>query len=934
MTIEQLLCPAVIRWEAEFRKKLNESNITMSDDEIADEFDKWLVENEELINKSVEDNIEHINETIERNRLKFSRLNEAFWDEDFLSDDDIKKDEDEPITGDIEDETGEDGGEKTNPDEPEEKRTITGAVKLTDNKVSKYNIFGFINDFYDMVEEEHTNEMTHKGILRRLDVSSITNMAALFAFTDLPNIDLSSWDTGRVKTMEGMFYKSTFNNDTICSWDVSSCADFKNMFLFSSFSQSLKKWTPKWIEKKFRNPDGTLETKTVRADLPIIGGTEDETKTMNKKYRRDLFKTMSEEDEEGVTENKNITDMDNKLNHIVDFDTFVNEGKVKDFINKGVEKIKGFFKSVILKFDKFITFFAENGEMYPVMSPYTSLNVIASDAIPGVYGFCGVENEFLEGVEKHADIVESPEYYGIIDKDSIEYKNYETFKGMINEHYEKYGNTGCLKMINEENFKRVGFSAEAGGLRDIPDINSKQLGTIIEDAIKNVPAYQEGEEEGGGSILIWGAPGIGKSSIPKSIVKEWNSKQDEFHQKALMVVECGDLTVDGFTLPIPVDKKVEDYLNDRPKVKELIQSSGVSTDTIEKIKGNMHKVSTEAPKTWLPCYHISASQEENDILNNIANGHVDKSMKQGRLIVTETTEGGILLFDEFFRADEMIFKILMQLLLTRTYNDEFLLGDKWAIICCSNRPQDDAEVERGYGSTGAVVGTRFLGGQYNFIPSFDDWKKWAVTKGHFDDVTLEFLMFEKNEEGEYTNWHTIRPEEYEKGKSGWPTPRTWSALIHELNLYKKNHGYAEISEIPADEIRLKADAIIGAEMSKKYVRFLQEHAKTSINVQRILEDPDYVIPSDAKCAEVCKRIENYIKVVYSPDNVPSVDILMNVFNNLNKTFSGSKDNFVKIMHINIIKFLDVMKNKETLKALKEYLDATAERYKYDKSDFA
>ena len=50
--------------------------------------------------------------------------------------------------------------------------------------------------------------------------------------------------------------------------------------------------------------------------------------------------------------------------------------------------------------------------------------------------------------------------------------------------------------------------------------------------------------------------------------------------------------------------------------------------------------------------------------------------------------------DEFFRADESIFKILMQLLLTRTYNDEFMLGNKWEIVCCSNSPNDDAEVER------------------------------------------------------------------------------------------------------------------------------------------------------------------------------------------------------------------------------------------------
>ena len=754
----------------------------------------------------------------------------------------------------------------------------------------------------------------------------------MFAFTDLPNIDLSAWDTGRVKTMEGMFYKSTFNNDSICNWDVSSCADFKNMFLFGSFSQSLKKWTPKWVEKKFRNPDGTLETKTVRADLPVIGGTEDETRTMNKSYRRSLFKSMAEEDDEKVAENKDTTNVNNNLNHIVDYDTFVNEGRVKDFINKGIEKVKSFFKGIVLKLGDIIAFYTKDGKYYPAISAYTSLNVAASGAIPGVSAFSMVDNEYLnDNVKKEASIVESPEYYGIIKKDSLEYRNYETFKGMINEHYAKYGNTGCLTMLNEETFKRVGFSAEQGGLRDIPDIDSKQLGSILEDAIKNVPAYKG--DKAGGSILIWGAPGIGKSSIPKTIIKTWNKNKDAFNKKALMVVECGDLTVDGFTLPIPVEKSVSEYLEDRPLVNDIIKKSGAAIDDIEKIKRNMHKVSTEAPKTWLPCFRVSTNQDEVNILNDIANGHVEKKNEDGLLKVTETTEGGILLMDEFFRADEMIFKILMQLLLTRTYNDEFMLGNKWAIICCSNRPADDEEVERGYSSTGAVVGTRFLGGQYNFIPSFDDWKKWAVSEGGFDDITLEFLMFEKNADGEYTNWHTIRPEEYTKGKSGWPTPRTWSALINELNLYKENHGYVEVTDIPEDEIRLKADAIIGAEMAKKYVQFLSSHAKTSVNVENILKDPSYKIPNDTKCSEVCKRIENYVKVVYSPDNVPSVDELMNMFNNLDATYSSTKDNFVKILHINIIKFLDVMNNKETRKVLRPYLDATDARFHFEKADF-
>lgn len=930
MTIEQLLCPAVMMWEYNFRQKLNESHIEMSDDEIADEFDKWLAENEDLINKSVEDNIEHINETIERNQKKVLALNEGLFDDDAFSEDADEKiisdedeeTEDEPLTGEVE-------GEETDPNEPEEVRSLTGVVKLTDNKASKYNVFGVINDFYDEVEEMHTNNMSHKGILRKLDVSSITNMTALFAFADLPNIDLSAWDTGRVRKMEGMFYKSSFNNESICEWNVSSCDDFRNMFLFCPFNKSLKKWTPKFIEKNFRNPDGTMETKTVRAPLPIIGGTEDETRTVNKKFRRGLFKVMRDEE---VEENKNTKDMEkNKLNHMLDYDTFVNEGKVKDFINKGIERMKGFFKSMVLKFGKIVAFFKEDGKMYPAVSAYTSLNTVASGEVPGVTAFCAVKNDYIEdNVKSTANIVESPEYYGIIDKDSIEYRNYQTFKGMINEHYEKYGNTGCLTMINEENYKRVGFSAESGGLRDIPDINSKQLSSLLEDAIKNVPAYKG--DNAGGSILIWGAPGIGKSTIPKSIIRAWNKNQDAFHQKALMVVECGDLTVDGFTLPIPVDKSVADYLEDKPKVSDIIKKSGVSIDNIEKIKRNMHKVSTEAPKTWLPCFHVSTNQDEVNIMNDIANGHVEKKNKDGLLIVNETTEGGILLMDEFFRADEMIFKILMQLLLTRTYNDEFMLGNKWAIVCCSNRPADDQEVQRGYDSTGAVVGTRFLGGQYNFIPSFDEWKKWAVSQGGFDDTTLEFLMFDKDEQGEYTNWHTIRPEEYEKGKSGWPTPRTWSALMNELNLYKENHGYEEIADIPSDEIRLKADAIIGAEMAKRYVSFLNTHSKTSVNVKKILENPDYEIPKDAKCSEVCRRVENHIKVAYSPDNIPSVETMMNVFNTINRAYTESKDNIVKVMHVNIIKFLEVMNNKSTRIALKDYLQAVDKRFKLEEAD--
>ena len=922
MTIEQLLCPAVIRWEAEFRKHLNESNISMSEDEIDAEFDKWLVENEELINKSVKDNINHINETIERNKQKFSKkLNEKF---DFDFDDDDFANEDGDDTKNSEEPVIEEPEEKIDSEEPEEVRSITGAIKLVDKKDSKYNIFGVINDLYDMIEEEHTNEMSHRSILRKLDVSGITNMAALFAFTNLPNIDLSAWNTGMVRTMEGMFYKSTFNNDTICEWDVSSCKDFKNMFLFCPFNQSLKKWTPAFVEKTFTNPDGTREKRSVRQDLPVIGGTEDETRNVAKKFRRSMFQTMRDEDE--VVESKKYT-------HVIDYDTFINEGKFKDFIHKGVEKVKSFFKTVTLKIDDIIAFFTESGDIYPAVSAYTSLNTVASGAIPGVKAYCDIDNPYLNNVEKEASIVPEPGYYGIIDKDSVEYRNYETFKGMINEHYAKYGNTGAFQMVNEEEFKRVGFSAAEGGVA-ARDIDSDDLREILEDLVENVPAYKG--DKHGGAVFIWGAPGIGKSTIPKAIVKAWNKeKGDALHKKALMVVQCGDLTIDGFSLPIPMEKSIEDYLNERPILKDKVAAQGIALDTLEKIKKNMHKVSVEAPKTWLPAFKMNATQEEIDVLNDIANGYLEIKNKDGKIVKTETTEGGILLFDEFFRANEEVFKIMMQIILNREYSG-YMLGNKWGILCCSNRPEDDEEVRSGFEKTGAVVGTRMLAGAYNFIPSFDEWKKWAVSEGGFDEITLEFLKFDTDSgNGEYTNWHTIRPDEYiQKGKTAWPTPRTWSALMNELNLYKENHGYANIVDIPENKLRRMADGIIGEDMAVRYVAFLKSHASSiAVDTKAVLEDPDYVIPSSSKCADVVRQIENYVTIRYDDTDLPDVSLLMNMFNKLNSTYAGSKDNFVKLMHLNIIKHFKVMTNRKNKLALREYLEATDDRYNFDKADF-
>jgi hypothetical protein len=124
-------------------------------------------------------------------------------------------------------------------------------------------------------------------------------------------------------------------------------------------------------------------------------------------------------------------------------------------------------------------------------------------------------------------------------------------------------------------------------------------------------------------------------------------------------------------------------------------------------------------------------------------------------------------------------------------------------------------------------------------------------------------------------------------------------------------------------------------MAVRYVAFLQSHASSiAVDPKAVLEDPDYVIPSTSKCADVVRQIENYVTIKYDDTDLPDVSLLMNLFNKLNDTYSGSKDNFVKLMHLNIIKHFKVMSNKDNRLALREYLEATNDRYNFDKADFA
>ena len=922
MTIEQLKCPAVREW--------TKANRHIPKEQKLNEFHKWFAKNIDLINESVKNNIDKINESFELGEQRAQMIKESVDDDDdFDWGDDGDDTVEQPVndTNDTNDTQVDKKSSNSKFDEHSEEVTISGKLILTDSKKNKKtNIFSCINSFIKEMEEDGTIEDENSHIWGSLDVSNVTNMTALFAFANITNADLSSWNTGEVKLMEGMFYKSSFNNDSICNWDVRSCENFIRMFTLCDFNQTLK-WTYKEIETPALDNFGKTikingKPKMIKTTVtpPLIGANANEEEEFIHKFWKDELDKLKNKANAEITETK----MFKNMKYIVDYETFINEG-FGDFIKKGFNKIKSLFKNMTMKIDNFIAGFNNNGEIIDASSPYTALNYISNGEVEGVRAYSKVKNEFInDNVQSIGSLIQSPEYYGIVDKNSIEYKNYLTMVDMVNEHCSKYGDMLLEDVDYSDETRRIGFSGDNAGLLDSRDINSKKLKLYLGDLLLNTPADKGTEFSK--PILIWGAPGIGKSTIPNAIINAWNETHDK--KKCLMVIECGNLTVDGFSLPMPTTKKIGKYMKEQP-----FATQGVINDVkkIEKAIEDIEiQISDDVVKSWLPVYKETNDRVLNKLGNAFANGGIISEMVKNEEtgefeeIRTETTEGGLLLFDEFFRANAQVFKILMQILLNRSFNGKYKIGDKWAIMACSNRPADDDEVKDGYDTTGAVVGTRF-GRQFNFIPDFDEWKKWAIKHGHFDEGTIAFLTLTVDAEtDEYTNWHTIRPKQYKKGKSGWPTPRTWSNLMIDLNNYKINHKYQNISEIPQDIIEDYAAGAVGSKMGEVYAEFIKQYYSSNLNCSEVFDDPEYELP-DIRVQELIGRLKGYFDFAFDETNIPSDTQLTNMFNKL-ETIQGSK-NIKKSLYTHILEKLGIYKDPTSfLKNFKEFIRTFAKTY--------
>lgn len=342
------------------------------------------------------------------------------------------------------------------------------------------------------------------------------------------------------------------------------------------------------------------------------------------------------------------------------------------------------------------------------------------------------------------------------------------------------------------------------------------------------------------NVMIWGAPGIGKTEVVKGAAKKIADKLGK-KIPVLVVTLATKAAYDIAGIPI-------------------LFTTEASTATVYG-KEQRGKIGMDfAYPAWLP-----------------GEGDADE---------------GILFFDEINRADVDVMGAALTLLLDRK-SGSYEIPDGWRVWAAGNRDMD-GPVKPFEGA----MASRFLGGHWHLVPTVESWSDWARSSGAYFKGTsewyipTEFLSFLKlkdvvgvSKEGEtgtisnlgrryrvkfeyFYNWDAAAAASTGGGKmEGFPTPRTWTKAFS--NIYQKLRsdsalmskvspavdpqekvisvfGLALLDPKMEKDILMKMSAIVGTEATDAFLQFAKQMARLNDAEGSLIEKVENVFSNSNK----------------------------------------------------------------------------------------
>ncbi len=597
----------------------------------------------------------------------------------------------------------------------------------------------------------------------------------------------------------------------------------------------------------------------------------------------------------------------NKLNNLLTREEYiksVNEGKIGNFLRKGVNKIKEIFSLFAKKIKNLIVLFDTNGNILPVMTPQAIGDHFASGN--GDIEFCGTvdmnkEIQALGGkgcetkpkpvVEKDDD---SPNgvfaYYDWTEKDypnSTLYRNLQSLRQKLEESRSTFLSKEDLLNERMDTKDRAPYLRKniEGMKNKVTSMNVEKFKKALNERIKKYCSDEQYEDDDDeffknagdtrpNNFIVFGAPGIGKSTIPLSVVEEYNEGKSTKDRISLIKVNCANVKPGDLLMPnFPTPKDILDYLDtNETEFENLSFLDKYSEEEKKELKKKLEKsgqfTASNAPAPWVPCYKYTNDERLNDILDEAANGgRLSTGKKIWRINsvngkrkkvdeIYQTGSGGIILLDEYLRAPKEVFDELLNFLLDREVSG-WRLGSKWFIVACSNRPVDDGIVDEVWGSWYGAQQDRFAE-FWHLDPNPEQWKNWALKKG-FDETLLRFIFEEssKTSDGEYPRWHSVIQGTAAKDDDNKQiTPRNWMAIHNKFVEFWKEHRHEErfkdgysISNMDFDEIEELLEGVTDESFRSEIINWLKDHCG-ALSLDKILEDPiNTIMPISSRTNE-------------------------------------------------------------------------------------
>ena len=330
----------------------------------------------------------------------------------------------------------------------------------------------------------------------------------------------------------------------------------------------------------------------------------------------------------------------------------VDEGAVGDFFKKTWNYLKG---KVTQIGDWFVSVIGE--KILPVMLPITSQIALKKQPVSGVHWFGNSADKKFSGVSTSEESILSTRpstlkvWQEAAKRKIVEAKDCRTFEQILE----------VLKLASDDN--------------QIRNIDGAELERLVEMVLKKGSSAKP--------LLIWGAPGIGKTAIVNAVLKKVKGADSRMLDFQLSMKEHDD-----FFLP--------SYNVNKTKAVDL-------------------------PKSYLPVWE-----------------DLDSMTDEERKAADEACGTGLLFLDELSRAKPQVQDVCLKLIGERKLGDKYKLGSGWSVIAASNRMEDDMDTQH---DLSMALANRFR--QVNYSPTCKSWRKWADKQGYMNKHVLDWL--EQNE---------------------------------------------------------------------------------------------------------------------------------------------------------------------------------------------